>query len=283
MIRIITDSTADLSPAEARALGVRVVPLTVTFGQEHFRDGIDITPEEFYEKLAGADQLPTTSQPSPELFLAEFENARDAGDEVVCILISGALSGTCQSARIAKDETGYEPIYIVDSKQATLGEQVLVRRAVQRMHQGFSAAEIAADLEGCRDRVRLFALVDTLKYLHKGGRLPKAVAIAGGLLGIKPVIGLQDGKVVMADKARGLPGAYVAIFKQIGKAGGLDEEWPVLVGYTGKKAGAEPFVRYLTQHLHLQDPGLHPIGPVIGVHAGPGAAGLAFIAPEGEA
>ncbi len=283
MIRILTDSTADFPPEEARALGVRVVPLTVNFGDEHYRDGVDIVPEEFYEKLAAAPKLPTTSQPSPELFLAEFADAKAAGDEVVCVLISSALSGTFQSAQIAREETGYEPIYLVDSKQATLGEQVLVRRAVQRMRQGFTAAEIAADLEECRDRVHLFALVDTLKYLHKGGRLPAAVAIAGGLLGIKPVIGVLDGKVVMADKARGLPGAYVAIFKQIGKVGGIDEDWPVLVGYTGKKAGAEPFMRYVTQNLHLQKPALCPIGPVIGVHAGPGAAGVAFIAKAPEA
>ena len=132
-----------------------------------------------------------------------------------------------------------------------------------------------------RENLHLFALVDTLKYLHKGGRLPTAAAIAGGLLGIKPVIGLQNEKLGMADKARGLPGAYVAIFKQIDKVGGIDEEWPVCVGYTGKKQGVEPFMRYVTNNLHLQKPLLFPIGPVIGTHAGPGACGIAFFAhPE---
>ena len=136
-------------------------------------------------------------------------------------------------------------------------------------------------LEQARENLHLFALVDTLKYLHKGGRLPTAAAIAGGLLGIKPVIGLQNEKLGMADKARGLPGAYVAIFKQIDKVGGIDEEWPVCVGYTGKKQGVEPFMRYVTNNLHLQKPLLFPIGPVIGTHAGPGACGIAVFAhPE---
>lgn len=282
MIRILTDSTADFSAEDVRSLGLRVVPLLVNFGEEHYRDGVDLAPEEFYEKLVQADKLPTTSQPSPELFQREFENARDAGDDVVCVLLSGTLSGTYQSAQIAREEVGYDRVFLVDSGSATLGEQVLVRRAVQRLREGFAAEEIAADIEEARGRLHLFALVDTLKYLHKGGRLPAAVALAGGLLGIKPVIGLKDGKLGIADKARGLPGAYVAIFKQIGKVGGVDESSPVLVGYTGKPQGVEPFMRYITQNLQLETPLLRAIGPVIGTHAGPGAAGIAFLANPTE-
>ena len=281
MIRILTDSTADFPASEAAALGLRVVPLQVNFGDEHYRDGIDLTPEAFFEMLEQASKLPTTSQPSPELFLNEFEDAKAAGDEVICVLLAGFLSGTVQSAQIAKAEAEYDGIYIVDSKTATLAEQLLVRRAIQRVQQGFTAPEIVADLEQARENLHLFALVDTLKYLPKGGRLPTAAAIAGGLLGIKPVIGLQNEKLGMADKARGLPGAYVAIFKQIDKVGGIDEEWPICVGYTGKKQGVEPFMRYVTNNLHLQKPLLFPIGPVIGTHSGPGACGIAFFAhPE---
>lgn len=281
MIRILTDSTADFPAEEAAALGLRIVPLQVNFGDEHYRDGIDLTPDEFFEKLENASKLPTTSQPSPELFLNEFEDAKAAGNEVVCVLLAGFLSGTLQSAQIAKAEVEYDGIYIVDSKTATLAEQLLVRRAIQRVQEGFTAPEIVADLEQARENLHLFALVDTLKYLHKGGRLPTAAAIAGGLLGIKPVIGVQNEKLGMVDKARGLPGAYVAIFKQIDKVGGIDEAWPVCVGYTGKKQGVEPFMRYVTNNLHLQKPLLFSIGPVIGTHAGPGACGIAFFAnPE---
>ena len=171
MIRILTDSTADFSMADAAALGVAVVPLTVSFGDAHYQDGIDLPLERFYDMLAAADKLPTTSQPSPELFLSHFLAAKAAGDTVICVLLSAALSGTCQSAEIAKEEAEYDNIYIVDSRSATLGLQLLVRRAVQRVAEGFSAMDIVADLETARTHLRLYAVVDTLKYLHKGGRL----------------------------------------------------------------------------------------------------------------
>lgn len=276
MIRILTDSTVDLLPEDVSALGVRVVPLAVHFGDEHYEDGVDLGHEQFYEMLEQSRKLPTTSQPSPERFITEFERARDDGDDLICILLSSTLSGTFQSAQIAAEEVGYDRIFLVDSHTVSLAAQLLVRRAAARVAEGWSAEDIVDDLVSAREHLHIFAIVDTLKYLHKGGRLPTAAAIAGGLLGIKPVIGVQNGKVGLADKARGLPGAYVAIFKQIQKAGGVDETWPVMVGYTGKRHGVEPFMRYATQNLGLNEPLVRPIGAVVGTHAGPGAAGIAF-------
>ena len=276
MIRILTDSTVDLLPEDVSALGVRVVPLAVHFGDEHYEDGVDLGHEQFYEMLEQSHKLPTTSQPSPERFITEFERARDDGDDLICILLSSTLSGTFQSAQIAAEEVGYDRIFLVDSRTVSLAAQLLVRRAAARVAEGWSAEDIVDDLVSAREHLHIFAIVDTLKYLHKGGRLPTAAAIAGGLLGIKPVIGVQSGKVGLADKARGLPGAYVAIFKQIQKAGGVDETWPVMVGYTGKRHGVEPFMRYATQNLGLNEPLVRPIGAVVGTHAGPGAAGIAF-------
>ena len=276
MIRILTDSTVDLLPEDVSALGVRVVPLAVHFGDEHYEDGVDLGHEQFYEMLEQSHKLPTTSQPSPERFITEFERARDDGDDLICILLSSTLSGTFQSAQIAAEEVGYDRIFLVDSHTVSLAAQLLVRRAAARVTEGWSAEDIVDDLVSAREHLHIFAIVDTLKYLHKGGRLPTAAAIAGGLLGIKPVIGVQNGKVGLADKARGLPGAYVAIFKQIQKAGGVDETWPVMVGYTGKRHGVEPFMRYATQNLGLNEPLVRPIGAVVGTHAGPGAAGIAF-------
>lgn len=276
MIRILTDSTVDLLPEDVSALGVRVVPLAVRFGDEHYEDGVDLGHEQFYEMLEQSHKLPTTSQPSPERFITEFERARDDGDDLICILLSSTLSGTFQSAQIAAEEVGYDRIFLVDSHTVSLAAQLLVRRAAARVAEGWSAEDIVDDLVSAREHLHIFAIVDTLKYLHKGGRLPTAAAIAGGLLGIKPVIGVQNGKVGLADKARGLPGAYVAIFKQIQKAGGVDETWPVMVGYTGKRHGVEPFMRYATQNLGLNEPLVRPIGAVVGTHAGPGAAGIAF-------
>lgn len=280
MIRILTDSTADIPLAQAREMDVAVVPLQVNFGDAHYQDGVDLPIERFYEMLVAAEKLPTTSQPSPEAFAVHFEAAKQAGDTVICILLSSALSGTYQSAQIAKDVADYDDVYIVDSKNATLGLQLLVRRALHNCAQGMTAEQIVADLEQARECVRLFAVVDDLKYLRKGGRLSGAAALAGGLLGIKPVISVLDGKVGMADKARGLPGAYVAIFKQIDKFGGVDEAWPVIVGYTGQRKGVEPFARYVVQNLHLQKPLIYPIGTVIGTHAGPGACGIAYFSKE---
>ena len=284
-IRILTDSTADFTKEEARALGLTVIPLNVNFGpDEVYRDGEDLDLQEFYERLEHAEKLPTTSQPSPELFLAAFEEAKEAGEPVVAVLLSGALSGTLQSARLAAEMSGYEDqIFLVDSMTVTLAEQLLVRRAVALRDQGFTAAEIARTLDEEKKRIRLYAVVDTLKYLQKGGRLSAAVAVAGTLLGIKPVITVQDGKVGVVGKARGLPGAYVTIFKLISaEEGGIDILRPYLLGYTGHRRTVEPFYRYICDNLHLPKPPVSAIGPVIGVHAGPGACGIAYFAAEKE-
>lgn len=278
MIRIITDSTADFTKEEAQELSLTVVPLCVNMNGAQYLDGIDLVPEQFYAMLEHAQTLPTTSQPSPECFLTHFEQAKAAGDTVLCVLLSASLSGTFQSAQIAKDEAAYDGIYLVDSKTATLAENLLVRRAVQRREEGMTAAAIAADLELAREQLRLYAVVDTLRYLHKGGRLSGAVALAGGLLGIKPVIGLRDGALGMAGKARGLPAAYRTIFQCVHDDGGVDETWPVMVGYTGGRSSADALLDYAVDKARLERPMVSAIGTVIGTHAGPGACGIAFFA-----
>ena len=282
-IRILTDSTADFTQEEIRELGLTVIPLNVNFGpDEVYRDGLDLDLREFYERLETSEKLPTTSQPSPELFLAAFEEAKEAGDQVVAVLLSAALSGTMQSAKLAAEMSGYEDqIFLVDSMTVTLAEQLLVRRALALRDQGLTAAEIARTLDEEKSRIRLYAVVDTLKYLQKGGRLSTAVAVAGTLLGIKPVITVRDGKVGVAGKARGLPGAYVTIFKLISaEEGGIDILRPYLLGYTGHRKTVEPFYRYICDTLHLPKPPVSAIGTVIGVHAGPGACGIAYFAAE---
>lgn len=283
MIRIVTDSTADFSAEQLAEFNVHSVPLCVNFSaDEVYRDGIDLSCTEFYEKLETSDKLPTTSQPSPDLFLQEFEAARDAGEEVVAVLLASGLSGTLQSAELAKELSGWgEHIYLVDSLTATLGLQLLVRRACALRQLGLSAAEISQKLNIERHELRLYAVVDTLTYLQKGGRLPKAAAVAGTLLGIKPVIAVRDGKLKVAGKARGLAGAYVHIFKLIcGEKEGMDILRPCIIGYTGHPNTVKPFLRYLCDTMHLPAPIVSPIGAVIGTHAGPGACGIAYFAQE---
>lgn len=282
MIRILTDSTSDILPHEAARLRVELVPLQVTFEDgATCRDGLDMTPDEFYAKLVQCGKLPTTSQPSPELFLEHFEAARQAGDEIIAILLSSQISGTYQSAQIAAETCGYDKIYLVDSLNATLGEQLLVHLALRLRDEGAPAGQIVETLEREKHRVRLIAVVDDLKYFRKGGRLSGAEAFAGSLLGIKPVVAVKDGKVGLSGKARGMPGAYVALFKQMDAEGGLDESKGYLIGYTAHRRAAEPIHRYLTSNLDLPAPQVYHIGTVIGTHAGPGAAGIAFFAREG--
>lgn len=285
MIRIITDSTCDLTPAKQEAYGVQVVPLTVNFGPDKvYKEGPELPPEVFFEKLAECEKLPTTSQPAPEEFLSRFLEAKQAGDEVVAVLVSSRLSGTFQSAQLAAELSDWsDHIHLVDSLNVTLGLQMLVRRAVTLRSEGLTAAEIAARLEEERADLRVYALVDTLKYLQKGGRLSKTTAVAGTLLGIKPVVAIVDGKVEVVGKARGLAGAYVTVFKQInGGDESLDGMRPWVLGYTGKRAGLQPFRQYICDNLGLPDPGETAIGAVIGTHVGPGACGIAYFAKKSE-
>lgn len=277
MIRILTDSASDILPAEAEQLGVTVIPLNVTLEDGTvLRDGVDMTPSAYYEILAGCRKLPTTSQPSPELFENFFLEAAAAGDEVIGIFLSHALSGTYQCAKLAADMANVDNVLFVDSGHVCLSEALLVRLAIQLRDSGKTAGQIAAILEHAKEHLHLVAAIDDLKYLRKGGRLPAAVAVAGGMLGIKPLITIQDGKVAMAGKARGLPGAYVALFKKIEEMGGISPAFPALAGYTVSPREVTPIQTYLRDNLQQEDLLVRQIGCVIGTHAGPGAFGIAF-------
>lgn len=277
MIRILTDSASDILPAEAEQLGVTVIPLNVTLEDGTvLRDGVDMTPSAYYEILAGCRKLPTTSQPSPELFENFFLEASAAGDEVIGIFLSHALSGTYQCAKLAADMANVDNVLFVDSGHVCLSEALLVRLAVQLRDSGKTAGQIAAILEHAKEHLHLVAAIDDLKYLRKGGRLPAAVAVAGGMLGIKPLITIQDGRVAMAGKARGLPGAYVALFKKVEEMGGINPAFPALAGYTVSPREVTPIQTYLRDNLQQEDLLVRQIGCVIGTHAGPGAFGIAF-------
>ena len=277
MIRILTDSASDILPAEAEQLGVTVSPLNVTLEDGTvLRDGIDKTPSEYYALLKECHKLPTTSQPSPELFERFYQDAAAAGDEVLGIFLSHELSGTWQCARLAADLVNVDNVLFVDSANVCLGEGLLVRLAVQLRAAGKTLVQIATDLEHAKEHLHLVAAIDDLKYLRKGGRLPAAVAVAGGMLGIKPLITIKEGKVAMAGKARGLPGAYVALFKKVEELGGISAAVPALAGYTLSAREVQPIQTYLPDTLHCTEPLVRQIGCVIGTHAGPGAFGLAF-------
>lgn len=274
-VRIIVDSTTDVR--ESYRAKMQFVPLTVRFGETEYYDGVDLDKREFYEKLVESDVLPTTSQATPAMFDTVFRETAAAGDSAVVITLSSKLSGTYQSAVLAAD--GYENIYIVDSQSVSIGAGVLAELGVRLNEQGRSAAEIAETLMRAREDVCVIALLDTLEYLKKGGRISKTVAFAGGMLNIKPVITIQDGAVVMIGKARGSRNGNNLLVEKINQAGGVDFDRPVLLGYTGLSSVLmEKYVEdskaLWEGHVDQLDSCL--LCSVIGTHAGPGAVAVAF-------
>lgn len=273
-VKIIVDSTADMIPAVADRVGI--VPLTVRFGDKEYVSGVDIDNRKFYELLAESDVLPTTSQPTPFAFAKAFEEAVKEGFEVVCITCSGRLSGTNQSANIAADDFDGK-VTVVDSNTIAISTGLLVQYALELVDQGLSAAEIVAALEQKKDKVRLLALVDTLEYLKKGGRVSPTVAFAGGLLNIKPLITVADGEIRVLGKARGNKQGNNLMNQEAVKQG-LDRTMPMMVGYTG--TSEELLKKYLQDSAELvaADTPVTMVGSVVGTHAGPGAVALAFFA-----
>ena len=273
--RIIVDSTADLMP-ENKAR-VHTVPLTVHFGEQEYIDGVTIDHKTFYEKLVESDVLPTTSQATPDAFIKEFEKVKEAGDSAVVITIASKFSGTYQSATIAAED--FDNIYIVDSASAAIGGGVLVELALRLLDSGMGAAEIAKTLEEEKKKIVIVALVDTLEYLKKGGRVSKAVAFAGGVLNIKPVLSVADGEIHMLGKARGSKMGNNLLVQEIEKAGGVDFSKPVMLGYTGISDAL--LRKYIEDSKHIWEGNIDnvrytTIGSVIGTHVGPGAVAVAF-------
>ena len=273
--RIIVDSTADLLPELKQR--VYTVPLTVHFGEEEYIDGVTIDHKAFYEKLVETDVMPSTSQATPAGFAAEYEKAAMAGESAVVITISDKLSGTYQSAVIAAEE--YENVHVVDSGSAAIGSAILTELALDLVDQGLSGREIAARLEEERENVVIVALVDTLEYLKRGGRISKTVAVAGTLLNIKPVLSVVMGEIQVLGKARGSKMGNNLLVQEIEKAGGVDFIRPVLLGYTGLSDAL--LLKYIDDSRHLWEKGLETVryttvGSVIGTHIGPGAVAVAF-------
>lgn len=273
--RIIADSSADLMNEEKEH--VTLVPLSITFDEEEYKDGVTIDHKTFYEKLIESDVLPTTSQVAPFDFAEKFKEVEEAGESAVVITISSKLSGTYQSAMIAAND--FENIYVVDGASAAIGGGILVEYALKLADQGMEAKEIAKELEKVKENVVVVALVDTLEYLRKGGRVSSAVAFAGGVLNIKPVLSLTNGEINMLGKARGSKQGNNLLVQEIEKSGGVDFSKPVLLGYTGITDSL--LVKYIEDSKAIWEGNLDEIryttiGSAIGTHVGPGAIAVAF-------
>ncbi len=274
-VRVLTDSASDLTAPYPPNL--TVLPLRVLFGEREYLDGVDLDHRQFYELLIESDDLPTTSQLSPAHFEAAFRAAVDAGEDVVCITLSSKLSGTCQSACIAAGEFPGR-VFVVDSLNVTIGQGILVRRALELAGEGLDAPELAARLERERGEIRLIALLDTLEYLKRGGRLSSSAALVGGLLSIKPVVAVEDGEVKVIGKARGSKNGGNLLMEESRKSG-IDFSRPHCLGYTG--LSDEVLKKYMEDSRPLWEEyvptlSVSTVGGAIGTHVGPGAIAVAF-------
>lgn len=279
-VRIILDSTTDMTPAVRER--VTVVPLTIRFGEDEYIDGVTITRREFYEKLIESDVVPTTSQAIPDAFSTVFAEAVDAGDDVIALTVASKLSGTYQSATIAAEDFPGK-VFVVDSETVAIGAGILAERALALIDEGKRAEEITRILNEEKKAIRIVALLDTLEYLKRGGRISKTVAFAGGLLSIKPVVGVEAGEIKMLGKARGSKQGNNLLCAEIANCGGVDFARPVLLGYTG--LGRELLDKYIEDSASLWEGNVSQlesevIGSTVGTHVGPGAVAVAFFGKE---
>lgn len=281
-IQFVVDSGSDILPGEAKQWGITLLPLKVLFDKEEYRDAVDMTHREFYEKLVESDTLPTTCQIPPAEFSAAFERIVQAGDSAVCVTLSGKLSGTYQSAVIAAADFPGQ-IFVVDSLNVCIGQRILVQRGLAMRDDGLSAEQIAGRLEEEKHHIRLMALLDTLEYLKKGGRISAGTALAGSLLSIKPVIAVEDGAVTMAGKARGSKQGNNLLRELVRKAGGINFDKPFALAYSGLSDAL--LRKYIDDCSELWQSKtdclpITTVGCTIGTHVGPGAVAVAFFENE---
>ncbi len=277
-IQFIIDSSSDISPEEAKELGVILLPLTVRFGTKEFEDSVTLTHQEFYEKLIESDELPSTSQLTPVTYSDMFEQVVSAGDTAIVIALSSRLSGTYQSAVIAAQDYK-DKIFIVDSENVCVGERILIQRALTLRGEGLSAEEIVSRLNEEKKHIHVLALLDTLEYLKKGGRISSATAFAGGILSIKPVVSVTNGEVSLIGKARGSKNGNNLLRELVTKSGGINFDKPFALAYSGLTDTL--LKKYIKDSAELwqgktDSLPISTVGCIIGTHVGPGAIAIAF-------
>ncbi|MBR1967823.1 MAG: DegV family protein [Clostridia bacterium] len=278
MIKIVIDSASDMNEKEAKELGVNFVAMEINFGNESYFDGVNLLPKEFYEKLIESDVLPQTSQINPFRWEEVFEELTADGSEVLAITISSKLSGTYASACVAAEKFPGK-VYVLDSLSAAIGERLLCYHALDLIKKGLTAKEILTELDQKKLKLNIMAMVDTLEYLKKGGRISAAVAFAGTLLSIKPVVALIDGEVKLIGKAMGSKKGNNLLNSFVEKKGGINFNMPYGVIWSGlDDTVLNKYVRD-SEHLwkeHAEKVPAYIIGSTIGTHVGPGAIGVAF-------
>ena len=279
MVRILVDTSSDFEPEELRQRNLEYIPMPIQFGEESLRDVEELSKDGFYLRLE--TQYPTTAQPSPAEFAAHFQAAKEAGDELVAIVMSSALSGTYQGACLAKEDVGYDKVYVVDSLHVTTGARVMTDYALSLRAQGRGGQEIAEAVRALRPRVKLYAAMNTLEYLYRGGRLSKTAASLGTLANIKPQIHISDeGKVVITGKSIGQKRAIDMLVERVEKAK-LDPAFPLYSIYANDPKGRDMMFEALrAKGYEIAEKNSNNLGPTIGAHIGPGATGIVFVTAE---
>ncbi len=276
MLRIVTDTASDITVEQARNMNIDVVSLDITFEDGPAPQRTEEDFRRFYQRLEACDKLPVTSRTPPEEYLNLFQDAREKGDEMLVITLSGGLSGTVDSARMAKQIADYDKIEVVDSHQAILTQRMLVEQAVKLREEGYQLQEIVQRIKNTRDQVVVCGVVDTLKYLQKGGRIPASLGTLGTLLRIKPVIILQDRVLKQLGKARGHDAGEEMLYKHM-EQDGINKAYPVYFGYTSDPELAERFMQRTRERFGLTQTRLFPIGGVIGTHCGTRCVAVAYV------
>ena len=281
MIQIITDSAADFTPLELEQLNITCIPLTVSFGDDEYQENVNLSKDQFYELMLNSSALPKTAQASPQILMDLFEKAKEDGYDAIYITLSSDLSGTYQSAMMAKNLIDSDFCHVVDGLNATGGQRMLVEYAVKLRDAGKSAAEIIAGVEELRGRIVLFACIDTLEYLYKGGRISQTAYKLGTLANIKPIITIEtDGGVGIPAKAMGMRKGMDYLCKRVEQQPG-DEGQPFYVMYTNNRTVAKTLAQRLeTVGITVDDDHIIQVGAAIGSHIGPSACGLVYAAKE---
>lgn len=278
MVRIITDSAADFEPWELEKQNITCIPLVVTFGETEYQENVNLTKTQFYELLEAAKGLPKTSQASPQILLDLFEEAKACGDEAVYICLSSAISGTYQSAVMTKNLAESDSCHVVDSRNATGGQRLLVEHAVKLREEGKTASEIVAAVEALRQRIALYACIDTLENLYLGGRISQSAYTLGTMVQIKPIIQVnRKGQVTVPAKAMGMRKGVEYLCKTVEKFP-PDPAFPFYVMYTDHRANGENLAaRFRDMGYDIPDNNIIQVGAAIGTHIGSNAVGFVYI------
>ena len=281
MVRLITDSAADLEPREYAALNVACIPLTVFFGDAEYQENVNLSKDQFYALIASTGENPKTAQASPQILMDLFEEAKKAGDEAIYITLSSALSGTYQNACAVKQMVDWDGCYVVDSRNATGGQRMILEYAARLRDEGKSAREIIAGVESLNGRIVLYACMDTLEYLYRGGRISQTVYKLGTLAQVKPIIRVSDdGRVEVPAKAMGMRKGMEYLCKRVEERR-PDPNFPFYAMYTADRSNGEALAqKFRAMGCDIPEERIINVGAAIGSHVGPNACGMVYIAEE---